>query len=466
MIVDFSKMKKIYFIGIKGSGMVALAEIFKSLGIEIFGSDVSEKFFTDKVLQKLGISYFENFSPNNVPVDADLIIYSTAYNKENNPEMKVAQEKNLSLLSYPEALALLFNQKFGLAVCGTHGKTTTASLLALALKNCGVDPQAVIGSQVKEWGSNALSGKGEYFVLEADEYQNKLKLYQPKGAILTSLDFDHPDTFKDFSEYKKAFQDFVEKIFKAGFAVICGDDANVLVVSKNAHCEILKYGFSEDCDFRIMNYELLRTNEGKIFQKFELNYKKESLGEFEINLVGKHNALNAVAVIAVCKKLNLDLEKVRETLKNFQGIARRFEYIGERNGAILIDDYGHHPEEIKATLKGAREIYSEKNIIAVFMPHSYSRTEALLEDFAQSFDWADQVIVMDIFGSAREYSGKISSEDLVKLINKYNHEKAEYLPKVEDAFSYLENKIGAQDVVICIGAGNGHEVAEKLATKK
>ncbi len=455
--LDFSKMKKIYFIGIKGSGVVALVEILQKMGLAITGSDVSEKFFTDEVLQKLGIQYMKNFSESNVPLDADLIIYSTAYNEENNVEFRLAKEKNFLMLSYPETLALLFNQKYGLAVCGTHGKTTTSSLLASALKNCGVDPTAVIGSKVKDWGSNALSGIGEYFVLEADEYQNKLKLYQPKGAILTSLDFDHPDTFKDFYEYKKAFQDFVEKIFKAGFAVICGDDANVLDVSKNANCEILKYGFLEHNDIQIMDYQLV--DKKQIFKVF---LKEKDLGEFEINLVGKHNVSNAVAVIAVCQKLNMDLEKVREALKNFQGIARRFEYIGERNGAVLIDDYGHHPEEIKVTLKGAREIYPEKNIIAVFMPHSYSRTESLLQEFAQSFDNADQVIVLDIFSSARENSGKVNSNDLAKLINKYNHEKAQYLPKVSDVVAELKGKIDANDVVICIGAGNSHEVAEKL----
>jgi len=454
---DFSKIKKVYFIGIKGSGMVALVEVLQKKGMEVMGSDVSEKFFTDEVLQKLGIKYFENFSQINVPLDTDLIIYSTAYNVENNVEMRFAKEKNLSSISYPEAVALLFNQQFGIAVCGTHGKTTTSALLATALNFCEVNPMAVIGSRVSEWGSNALSGQGEYFVIEADEYQNKLKLYQPKGAILTSLDFDHPDTFKDFTEYKKAFQDFIEKIFKSGFAVICGDDANVIDVCKSANCEILKYGFSGDCDFQIVNYVM--TGEK---QKFSVIFQEKNLGEFEICLVGKHNVLNVVAVIAVCHKLNLDLEKVREALKNFQGITRRFEKIGERNGAILFDDYGHHPEEIKVTLKGAREIYPEKNLIAVFQPHSFSRTESLLQEFSQSFDSVDEVVVMDIYGSAREYSGTVSSKDVVNLINKYNHNKAEYLPSVAETVEYLKEKIGVNDVVICIGAGNGREVAEKL----
>lgn len=457
MNVDLAKIKKAYVIGIKGAGVVAVVEILQSLGIEVIGSDTTEKFFTDAVLQDLGVNYTEGFSQDNVPTDVDLVIYSTAYNIENNEEFRAAKEKGLLMLSYPEVLAMLFNQKYGIAVSGTHGKTTTSALLACALKECGVDPMAVIGSRVETWKSNALIGSGEYFVIEADEYQNKLKLYQPKGTILTSLDFDHPDTFKDFAEYKEAFQDFIGKIFKSGFAVVCGDDANVIDISKDANCEILKYGFSDDCDFQITNYVL---GQGK--QSFRVVFQEKDLGEFEIKLVGKHNVSNAVAVIAVCQKLNLDLEKVRVALNDFQGITRRFEKIGERNGAILIDDYGHHPEELKVTFKGAREIYPEKNIIAVFQPHSYSRTESLLQEFSQSFDNVNQVLVLDIYGSAREYSGNVSSKDLVALINKYDHEKAEFLPTPSDAVKFLENKIGDQDVVICIGAGNSREVAEKL----
>ena len=463
MNIDLAKIKKAYIIGIKGSGVVAIVEIFKSLGVEITGSDTNEKFFTDEVLQKLGVKYFEDFSQDNIPVDTDLIIYSTAYNAENNIEFKSAKEKGILMLSYPEVLAMLFNQKYGIAVAGTHGKTTTSAILASVLRACEIDPMAVIGSRVNKWKSNALIGKGSHFVIEADEFQNKLKLYQPKAAIITSLDFDHPDSFKDFSEYKKAFSDFVEKIFKAGFAVICGDDANVLDIAKNATCEILKYGFLEDNDLRIQNYELQVADNGEKFQKFNLIYKTKDLGRFQIQLVGKHNVLNVAAVVAVCLKLDLDLEKVRIALKDFQGISRRFEFIGKRNGAILIDDYGHHPEEIKVTLKGAREIYPEKKIIAVFHPHSYSRTEALLEDFAQSFDYVDQVLVLDIYGSAREYSGSVNSNDLVKLINKYSHEKAEYIPKISEVVNFLQDKIGENDVVICIGAGNGREVAEELS---
>lgn len=451
--MDFSKIKKVYVIGIKGSGVVAVAEMLLSMGIEIIGSDTHEKFFTDQVLQKLGIKYFEEFSENNIPSDIDLVIYSTAYREDNNIEIVEAKKRNIPMMSYPEILAELFNQKFGLAVCGTHGKTTTSAMLGDVLKKCGKDPRAIIGSRVTEWGSNALTGQGEMFILEADEFQNKLKLYEPKAAILTSVDWDHPDFYPTFEEYKKAFADFVVKIPKIGTLMAWGDSADVVDISAKATCNVVKYGFNKNNDLIILKTGI---------QKFNLSFKEKNLGEFETQLVGDHNLLNAAAVIGLCHKLNIGMDLVREALKSFRGTSRRFEIIGERNGAILIDDYGHHPEEVKVTLKGAREKYPKKNIMAIFHPHSYSRTEALLQDFAQSFDSADQVIVLDIYGSARENSGQVSSKDLVDLINKYNPGKAEHIPTIDETVEFLKDKIGGQDIVLCIGAGNVFEVAEKL----
>jgi len=467
--MNLDKIKKAYVIGIKGSGVVSMVQILVSRGMEISGSDTKEKFFTDAILKKIGVKYHENFSAKNIPENSDLIIYSSVYNEENNEEFREAKKRGLPMMSYPEVLAELFNKKWGIAVCGTHGKTTTSAILADVLKNCDVDPSAVIGSKVIGWDGSALAGQGEYFVIEADEFQNKLKLYNPKAVVLTSLDWDHPDTFPTFAEYKKAFADFVEKISQTGFLVVWSGSADTLEAAKNVKCEVIKYGFSEDDDVRISNLNQMDVSDDSSAisreQIFLVFYKDKGLGMFRTHLVGKHNVLNIAAVVAVCTKLNLDMEKVREAIANFQGTARRFEYIGERNGAILIDDYGHHPEEIKATLKGARENYPSKNIIAVFHPHSYSRTEALLQDFAQSFDDADKVLVLDIYGSARENSGKISSADLVKLINKYTFGKAEYVPTISEAVVFLKDKIGENDLVLTIGAGNVWEVAEKLKEK-
>ncbi|HRZ95226.1 MAG TPA: UDP-N-acetylmuramate--L-alanine ligase [Candidatus Moranbacteria bacterium] len=473
MNIDLKKIKKVHVIGIKGSGVVAVVEILHSLGIEISGSDTKEKFFTDATLKKLKIRYKEKFDPKNILNDADLVIYSTAYNENNNSEFKAAKEKNMPMISYPEMLAYLFNQKYGIAVCGTHGKTTTSAMLAHVLKTAEVDPQAVVGSKVANWNGNALLGKGEYFVAETDEYQGKLSLYNPKAVIFTSCGFDHPDYFKDFEEYKKVFKEFMDKIPKGGFLTVWGDSVDTLEVAQSAGCEVIKYGFGEENDLKI---EIVGTKiQEEIAEKldivknktqaFKAIYKEENLGKFEINLFGRHNALNAAAVIAACKRLNLDMEKVREGLAEFQGTSRRFEYIGERNGAILIDDYGHHPEEIRATLGAAREIYPEKNILVVFHPHTYTRTKTLLSEFSQSFADANKVIILDIYGSAREVQGGVHSQELVDLINRYERGKADYIPTIEKVVEHLKSRIGPTDVVITMGAGNGWEVVEKLSAK-
>ena len=481
-MLDLSKIKKAYFIGIKGAGMAAVAEIFHARGIEIGGSDTAEKFFTDEILAKNGINFFETFSAENIPEDAELIVYSTAYNAENNTEFAEAKKLGLVMMSYPEILGELFNEKMGIAVCGTHGKTTTTAMLAECLRIAGADPSAIVGSKVIGWQGSSLSGKGKYFVAEADEYQNKFQYYNPFAVILTSVDWDHPDYFPTFGEYKKVFADFAARISKTGFLVVWGDSVSTLDISKNAVCNVLSYGFSEDCDYIISNFQfpiskpqvveqrslrgrqILNPN-GQNFQKFDLKFKEKNLGTFQINLVGRHNVLNAAAAIAVCYKLKIDMEKVREALKNFQGTARRFEYIGERNGAILIDDYAHHPEEIKATLKAAQEVYPEKNIITIFHPHTFTRTKALLQEFAQSFDDADEAIIIDIYGSAREVQGGVSSKELVDLINKYDRDKAEYIPAIEEVVEYLKDKIGENDVVISMGAGDVWKVAEGLKEK-
>jgi len=473
-MLDLAKIKKVYVIGIKGAGVVAVVEILIKMGIKVTGSDTHEKFFTDDVLKKFKVNFIEKFSPSNVPVDADLIIYSTAYNEQNNVEFAEAKKRNLPMVSYPQILGELFNKKYGLAICGTHGKTTTSAILADILKKIGKNPNAVIGSRVTEWESNALIGEGEYFVIEADEFQNKLKLYEPKAVILTSVDWDHTDTFPTFFEYKKAFADFVARIPKHGFLVVWGDSVSTLEVSKKSTCDVLTYGFSEDCDYTISNFQfpiskqITNSNEQN-FQKFDLRFKEKSLGTFEIQLVGKHNILNATAAVAVCHKLKIDMEKVREALKNFQGTSRRFEYIGERNGAILIDDYAHHPEEIKATLKAAREIYPEKNIITIFHPHTFTRTKALLAEFSQSFGDTNEVIIIDIYGSAREarlfggqVQGGVTSEELVNLINRYDHDKAEYIPTIDEVIEYLKNKISADDIIISMGAGDVWKVVNQL----
>lgn len=453
------KLKKAYFIGIKGSGMAALAEIYLSLGFEVVGSDVKEKFFTDEVLAKLKIKYTEGFSKENIQKEYpfDQVIYSTAYNFQNNSELALAKERSWPIISYPEALGVLSQQFLTLAICGTHGKTTTSAMLSLTLKDCGNDPSAIIGSKINQIGSNALIGKGKFLVLEADEYQNKLAFYHPWGVILTSADFDHPDFFVDFNEYKNVFKKFIKRIPPHGFLVAWSGSQAVAEIAQSANCKIIFYGDSEK-QLEEIRREFLAVGKKNI----ETCLWPE---EIDLQVPGRHNRINACAVLAVSEHLKLNRDKVLFSLKNYQGTARRFEKMGEYKKAEIIDDYAHHPEEIKATLKATREKYPFKKIICVFHPHTFTRTKALLGDFSQSFSEADEVIILDIYGSAREKQGGIHSKDLVSEISRY-HQKVKYLPDIETAFRELKNQIGSKDVLLLLGAGNVNELGEKLIAIK
>jgi UDP-N-acetylmuramate--alanine ligase len=457
-------MKKVYIVGIEGAGTSALAVLYRHLGHQVSGSDDGNHFYAGP-LEKYGIPVHGEFSAEHVPADADSIVYSTAF--ERNVEVEKGRELGIETLSYPEAVARLFNASFGIAVSGTHGKTTTSAMLACLLRDFGEEKAAIIGGRVNEWDGNTLIGEGKYFVLEADEYQNKLRHYDPLAVILTSVDWDHPDFFPDFETYKTVFREFVKRIPKHGVLVYWNDSSDVADIAKEAICRKISYGFLPGADFLIREYVPIRGAPGDgAKQSFELIRDGDSLGTFELKLVGKHNALNAAAIVALASFLKLDIGQVRSSLRGFSGTGRRFEWKGERNDAIIYDDYAHHPEEIRATLRGFRDLYPDKRIVVLFHPHTFSRTKALLTEFAQSFGDADEVLVLDIYGSAREESGTVSSPDLVREINRYVSKKALYVKTFDDAYAEIEGKLGGGDVFVTIGAGDVWQVAERLVESK
>jgi len=455
--------KQVHMIGIKGAGMTALAELLMTHGRAVTGSDTEEVFYTDSILSKYGVVPFVGFDESHIGSEIDLVIYSTAYNKETNPELKEALSQAKTVLSYPEAVGMLTQEWQTLAVCGTHGKTTTSALLAHTLKTIGEDPSAIIGSKIASWGGSALLGKGKYFVLEADEYQNKLAQYQPFGAILTSVDYDHPDFFPTEESYRETFKQFVARIPRHGRLMYCFDNSDVVEVAKSATTATHSYGFVAGADYQIVHWEAL--SEGMYRQRFEVLHNGESLGFYELILAGRHNALNATAVIGLLLELGMDQNLIREAVKTFVGTERRFEFLGERFGALIYDDYAHHPEEIRTTLRSFRELFPERRLRAVFHPHTYTRTKALLSEFAQSFDDADSVIVLPIYGSAREVQGGVSSEDLVQAINRFIPHKAETGESIEQVTLELEKDMGRSDLIVTLGAGNVWEISHALAKK-
>lgn len=455
--LTIENIKKVYFIGIEGAGTSALAVILKNWGMEVSGSDEGDHFYFEN-LNQIGISVNHVFDRENLPIDTDLVVYSTAFHPDTNEELQAALNKGLPTLSYPEALGLFFNQRLGVAVCGTHGKTTTTALIGEALKAGGADPTVLVGATVKDWKGGVLIGQSDYFILEADEYQNKLQYYNPLGVVLTAIDYDHPDFFSDFVSYKKIFIDFVAKISRHGFLVASAEDADVVEVVKLAKpkCAVIFYGRFEN------SFEEVELKEE--FEKMGMKIKTfQTPADLRLQLPGKHNRLNATAALAVAEKFKLNRREIIEALARFSGVSRRFEELGEHSsGALIFDDYAHHPAEVRATLKTAREKFPEQSIICIFHPHTFTRTKALLDDFAKSFESADKVIVLDIYASAREKQGTVSSADLVKKI-KANFKEADNIHTMEEVFEELNNQLTKNDVVIVMGAGDIWRLGKRLA---
>ncbi len=456
-------MKKVYIIGIGGAGTSALAMIYKKRGFDVCGSDDGDGFYTDE-LQKDGIKIYDEYASEHITDDIDLVVHVSAIN-QNNIELVRARELSLEIISYAEAIARLTKELNTIAVCGTHGKTTTTALIAHAFIELNLDPTVIVGSKISAWGSGAHAGKSKYFIIEADEYLNKLALYNPQSVILTSVDFDHPDFFEDFVAYKKVFSNFIAKIPESGFLVACGDDSDVREVALSANAQVFFYGEGE-----LNNCRIVSRDTNKNGQEIKIKFRDE---EFIVKtqLFGAHNAKNAVAAWLMTFLVFTDQKQqdaqdlsdqslaISDGINTCVGTARRFERKGELQEAVLIDDYAHHPEEIEATLKAVREVFPNKKIIAAFHPHTFSRTEALLDEFAQALSKADEVIVLDIFASAREEQGNITAQDLV---DKVDCKEKQNIHTIDELAKWMKNNLTKDDVFITLGAGDIYQVYNLL----
>jgi len=508
--------KNIYLIGIKGVGMTALAQILKNRGKRISGSDTKEKFFTDKILKKLGIPFKEGFEVSNLPKETDLVIYSTAFNTKEHPEIIAAKRKKLPVISYPTALGSLFNGELGIAISGTHGKTTTSALVAESMKNLGFGLTALIGSRVNNWGANALICKEEasagtaprqnkshglvsgwhpvsarkerkkpFFVIEADEHQNKLKFYRPWSIILTNIDYDHPDFYRKESDYYNSFKDWVGKWKKAKFplpkiGIFNGDDPKIkqlikeLKLKSASNCLVLTYGKEKNCDFRIQNHlpsahsPETGENKEKISNKINIRHAHKGTITIATNLIGEHNAYNLTAAYAFISALlqitdrqsRITDNKIAKGFAAFAGTERRMQFKGKKGNVLVFDDYAHHPSEIKATLFSLKEAYPRHQLFVIFQPHTYTRTARFLNDFAKSLKIADLIGLLPIYGSAREIGGKVDSKDIQKIIGK-DRTECLYFPNHKDCLKFLNNyPLKKPTILVTMGAGDGWRVGE------
>jgi len=446
-----------FLIGIGGAGMSAIALVLHGMGFLVSGSDIKESRYTSALKNK-GIKVFTGHSGANIK-GADVIIYSTAI-PDNNLEMQAARKKEIPILSRSDILAWVLNSRKGIAVSGTHGKTTTTSMISLIFRGLGLDPVIMVGGELNELGSNARYGKGEYVVAEACESDGSFLKYKPLVSIVTNIEGDHFDFYKNIEEIEQNFIKFIGNTKPGGLIILNGDETNLHNLLKPGSRRIIFYGISgkkhiyaENIKFSnfTSSYTLIANREGKL-QKIKV----------KLNVPGIHNIKNSLASFAVCYGLNIDLQKAADILKFFTGVKRRFEKRGEKKGAVIFDDYAHHPSEVKATLEAAAW-KKNKRIITVFQPHRYSRLANLKSKFNDCFNKSDMLIITDVYGSGEQPIPGITGKILVdNLIDGGFKDKIIYLPKLRDVTEYLELNMRQNDMVLLMGAGDITRVTDEI----
>ena len=447
--------KRIHLIGCGGIGLSGIARILLKEGKILSGSDTDASNLTGK-LQKQGMKFFLGQRGKNITEDVELIIISAAI-KDDNPELKKAKGLKIPVISYAQALGLAMETGFGIAVAGTHGKTTTTAMITFILKEAGEEPNFVIGGEVKELGGNSGVGSGNFLVAEACEFNRNFLSLKPKVAVVTNIEEDHLDYYQNLQEIKEAFAEFVSLVPADGFIVLSEQAKRCLPKTKT---KVFTYGFGEDNDYRAREI-FLEKNRTDFVILNQKNYIPISL-----RIPGKHNILNSLAAFVVSSQLGIKEAIIKKALKNFKGVRRRFEVKGKFKDITIIDDYGHHPTEIKATLSAVRQRYPNNRVIAIFQPHQYSRTRFFLDDFARAFKKADLIIVPEIYfvRDSEEEKRLINSKNLVEKIKK-NKGNALYIPDFISIVNYLLKITRPFDVVLTIGAGPVYQVADGLVRK-
>ncbi len=468
---------KIHMVGIKGTGMTALAELLLSAGASITGSDVPDKFYTDEILSSLGISPIEGFSESNIPKNADLVIYSAAYSAKENPDLIEAETRELPMMSYSEALGQFSARPFSIGIAGVHGKTTVAGMTGAAFKALDLSASVLAGSAISSFGGKCTMINGlKYFAAETCEYRENFLFFHPSKIVLTSIESDHQDYYPTYDSIYEAFIRYINLLPQYGELIYCADNPGAREAARSAFSirpDIVytSYGESADAQFKI---SFLGAKGGK--QHFAI---RGLPGEFSLRIPGKHNVINAAAVCALASSILAkekgslhfaDAGKLRQALSEYSGAKRRSEIVGEADGVLVLDDYGHHPTAIFSTLAGFKEFYPGRRLIVDFMSHTYSRTAALLADFAKAFGPADAVILHKIYSSAREqFDGNITGKTLFDAVRQHNR-NARYFEEPEGALKFVSKYLKEGDIFVTMGAGDnwklGLMVLEELKARE
>ncbi len=451
----FTSVRSIHFVGIGGIGMSGIAEIILSQGFQVSGSDSARSDNTDH-LAKLGAHITIGHAAQNIE-GADVVVYSSAVKPTENVETRAALDRNIPVIRRAEMLAEVSRLSYCLAVAGTHGKTTTTSMCGMLLVHGGLDPTVIVGGRLRGLGgSNARLGKGQWTVVEADEYDRSFLQLSPTIAVLTNIEAEHLDIYKDLEDIKQTFLQFVSRVPFYGLVVACSDDAVVRELLPIMNKKTIRYGFEEGADLRGCDTEYAGRS-----SRTRLELRGEVLGMLTLNIPGAHNILNAMAAVAVALQLHIPYATIAASLAEFHGVLRRFEILGEKDGVLVVEDYAHHHTEVKATLDSARKGWNRR-IVAVFQPHTYTRTRDFALDFGEAFHNADIVVVTDIYASREKPIDGVSSELIVNALRRHPGKQVHYVPKTTDVADALRGIILPNDMLITLGAGDVYKVAKQV----
>ena len=451
------KIQRIHFIGIGGSGMSGIAEVLINQDYEVSGSDPSSNRVTDH-LKTLGADIRHNHSAENVS-GKHVVVVSSAIS-DDNVEVQAAREQSIPVIPRAEMLAELMRMKYGVAIAGTHGKTTTTSLVATVLAAGSLDPTVVIGGRIKNMGGHAKLGQSQYLIAEADESDGSFLKLSPTLAVVTTLDEEHMDFYLTIENMKSTFLQFLNRIPFYGAAILCMDDANLQSLLPRIEKRTITYGLKSQADYtaRNISVEGLKTY-------FTVYHHGKKLGKILSGALGRHNVCNTLAAVAVGMELNMDFPTIAESLKTFTGVQRRFEILKQSESLIIVDDYGHHPVEIQATLSTAKEVWPDRRLVIVFQPHRYSRTKHLMESFFSSFNDADQLLLLDIYSAGEEAEEGIHSQRIAEGVKEFGHKNVEYIGSTQSVIPHLQKILKPGDIVMTLGAGNIGELSHRLASR-
>lgn len=454
------KVQTVHFIGVGGVGMSGIARVAHDQGMRVSGSDLRRSRYTDQ-LEEAGITVHIGHAAENVPADADMVVVSTAI-LENNPEFAAARERGIAVWHRAKMLAALGRGLATLAVAGTHGKTTTSSMLATVLDGMGEDPTFLIGGIVRAYGTNARSGKGAHYVVEADESDKSFTYLSPAAVLVTNIEADHLDHYRDLDEIYEKFSAFIGQVPDEGVAVVCGDDEALVRVARDTGRRVLTYGFGEECDARILSAE--PRGVGSVFT-LQLPDGRVLEGSVKQN-PGRHNVLNAAGVLVLVDAVGLDAQAACRALAEFAGVRRRFDLVGEAAGVTVVDDYAHHPTEIAATIHAAKNLDFAR-VHVLFQPHRYSRvglfTDVLRDEFGAAFDEADTVTFMDVYPAGEAPVPGVSGQTFLDVVQELGRcERTAYVPRRMDVVGHLLQCAEAGDMVITMGAGDVTAIGPQL----